>query len=472
MMTDKNREEHDKFIEKLHLEDKTVWAKMIFDDKADNEPSVGNIVLFSLVNRAMIEVDEKFYKDVLNKSDEISYYTPYIYGFMAKVDANNKEVIKKIIKENRQQMQKGYLPCKLTTSNSGFDPSAKALRGISFFSASPFIYKGRTLVFLNGDNEDIPKELLDCRSKETMKRIRNQSQIEANRLNEYLPSRRSKGIIKIYNVGQAECSYFTSNSSKIMFDIGVDKKWLYEDGSGENVPSVIKKNYNDICKCSPKVIFLSHWDADHIIGVSLLRNGFPNLWVAPDILERAAIPRGAARLHNYLCYKKQLLTVLKKFNGKLFERYDFLSIYKGNPNRENANNNHGIIVVISENNYRNEKIIFPGDCEYEAWPENLDITQHSYKVLMVPHHGAQMPLGEPLITNRCAERKFAIFSYGEENQYQHPFGEHVWKLQKLYNYEVIRTAECQYIKFIINGNMEIIDSSSAFIGVVREEERE
>ena len=48
-MTDKNREEHDKFIEKLHLEDKTVWAKMIFDDKADNEPSVGNIVLFSLL---------------------------------------------------------------------------------------------------------------------------------------------------------------------------------------------------------------------------------------------------------------------------------------------------------------------------------------------------------------------------------------------------------------------------------------
>lgn len=147
MMTDKNREEHDKFIKKLHLEDQKVWAKMIFDDKVDNEPSVGDIILFSLVNRAMIEVDERFYKDVLNKADEISYYTPYIYGFMVKVDANNKEVIKKIIKENRQQMQKGYLPCKLTTSNSGFDSSAKTIRGISFFSASPFIYKRRTLVF-------------------------------------------------------------------------------------------------------------------------------------------------------------------------------------------------------------------------------------------------------------------------------------------------------------------------------------
>ena len=77
-----------------------------------------------------------------------------------------------------------------------------------------------------------------------------------------------------------------------MFDIGVDKKWLYEDGTSENAPSVIKKNYNDICKCSPKVMFLSHWDADHIIGVSLLRNGFPNLWVAPDILERETIPMG------------------------------------------------------------------------------------------------------------------------------------------------------------------------------------
>ena len=454
-MTDKNREEHNQFIKKLHLENQKVWAKMIFDDKVDNEPSVGDIILFSLVNKAMIEVDERFYKDVLNKSDEISYYTPYIYGFMVKVDANNKEIIKKIIKENRQQMQKGYLPCKLMPLNSGFDSSAKTLRGISFFSSSPFIYKGRTLVFLNGDNEDIPEELLDCQAKETMKRIRNQSQIEANRLNEYLPSRRSKGTIKIYNVGQAECSYFTSNSYKIMFDIGVDKKWLYEDGTSENAPSVIKKNYNDICKCSPKVMFLSHWDADHIIGVSLLRDGFPNLWVAPDILERETIPMGTARLHNYLCYKKQLLTVLRECNGRRFYCSDFLSIYKGNPNREDANNNHGIIVVIGGNDYMNERIIFPGDCEYEAWPENLDITRNPYEVLIVPHHGAAMALGNPSLGSLSCEKKFAIFSYGKGNQYGHPSGEHVLKLRNIYNYEVVGVAEYQYIQITINSDAHI-----------------
>lgn len=222
-------------------------------------------------------------------------------------------------------MKTQYWHCKLTAQDI---KSGDALRGMSFFSASPFIYKRRTLVFSNPDDQNIPKELLDCQIKENIKNIRDQSNIEAEKLNEYLPSAESKGILKVYNVGQAECSYFTSGLHKIMFDIGIDKEWLYANGAGENCSAAVKKNHADICKCNPKVMFLSHWDADHIIGVSLLHNGFPNLWVAPDILERKSIPIGIARLHNYLCYKKQLLTISNEYNGKLFFQSDFLSITK------------------------------------------------------------------------------------------------------------------------------------------------
>lgn len=99
---------------------------------------------------------------------------------------------------------------------------------------------------------------------------------------------------------------------------------------------------------------------------------------------------------------------------------------------------------------------------------------------MVPHHGANMLLGGPLPDNQSSKRKFAIFSYGKENQYGHPSEKHIATLQGSYNYEVVRTVEYQYIKII--RNMRIVDisyrqrydtdTSLSIFGVIQEEKEQ
>ncbi len=462
MMSNKEQEEHEAFIEKLNLEDQNVWARMILDDEEDNSNykiSNGDVILFSLINEAMIKMDKKFYKIILGDSkDVLFYYRPYVYGFIVKINEQNKKIIKKV----REKYSRGYFHCTL----KNIDNTGKhnyAVDGISFFSASPFKYENKTLQF----DEYIPQMNLNDLDKERLKeseikkiieKIKKQySNRDKKKLGDYLPTSPSKGTLKIYNVGQAACSYFTSNSYKIMFDIGVDKAWLYNNGHDckEETPDIIKRNYVSICRCSPKLVFLSHWDMDHILGGCLLHNRFPDLWVAPDILERTNIYAGNARLYAYLCYEQKLFIVNQEDDVRPFYSHKFLSIYKGTMKGENKNNNHGIIVMIGGNDYMHEKIIFPGDCEYIAWPENLDITRNSYEVLIVPHHGAAMALGNPLSSSLSCEKKFAIFSYGKGNQYGHPSGEHVLKLRNIYNYEVVGVAEYQYIQITINSDAHI-----------------
>lgn len=86
MMSNKEQEEHEAFIEKLNLEDQNVWARMILDDEEDNSNykiSNGDVILFSLINEAMIKMDKKFYKIILGDSkDVLFYYRPYVYGFI------------------------------------------------------------------------------------------------------------------------------------------------------------------------------------------------------------------------------------------------------------------------------------------------------------------------------------------------------------------------------------------------------
>lgn len=449
MIPSKEQEEHEAFIEKLNLDDQNVWARIILDDDdVDYKISNGDIILFSLINKEMIKMDKRFYETILEEQEVTFYYRPYVYGFMVKVNEYNKKIIEKI----KKKYSRAYFHCTLSNSDGRYC-CEHAIDGISFFSASPFRYKNKTLEF--DENEDILEMYLDSWNKEKIKEIQKRyGNLDKNRLDDYLPSHKYNGKIKIYNVGQAACSYFISNSYRIMFDIGIDKEWLYDNSQNckEETPAIIKKNYMSICRCSPKLVFLSHWDMDHILGVCLLRNRFPDLWVAPDVSERTNIYAGNTRLYAYLCYKHKLLIVTKEDNGKLFYSNNLLSIYKGTMKGKNKNNNHGIIVVIGGNDYMNERIIFPGDCEYAAWPEILDITQNSYEVLIVPHHGAKMTLGNHSLDNQSSEKKFAIFSYGEDNQYGHPNDGHVFKLNNIYNYEIVRVAEYQYIQIIINSD--------------------
>ena len=62
-------------------------------------------------------------------------------------------------------------------------------------------------------------------------------------------------------------------------------------------------------KINPNVVFLSHWDDDHILGCVYSKRGlFDCKWVAPEIQKNAI---GARRLAVYLSVKGKL-TLIKR----------------------------------------------------------------------------------------------------------------------------------------------------------------
>lgn len=452
MDPDEKTKLHEQFINQLDLQNPEVWAKMILDDgEREDDISEGDIILFSLVNRKMMEVDEEFYKTVEKKLPYKKYYVPYVYGFMVKVDKDNKKAIRELSKFSDK-----YLHCELVLNDStatNLIPSEEySLCGFTFFSASPFIYKNRTLKVLTEDeNFDANINNYRYKNKSDLKNVVKRCALSARAIQEYIPSSELKGNIKVYNVGQAACSYLVSHSHRIMLDIGVDKRFLYQQAANEKAPEVIRNNYQSIQKCQPEVVILSHWDTDHILGVCLLNKKISALWIAPDISERTGnIPVGTIRLYYYLCNKNKLLSVLGRDKGQCFYSNNCLAIYKGPSKGRNKNNNHGLIVVFGSSTCNAEKIIFPGDCEYSAWPDKLKINQNFYSVLIVPHHGAKMVLEDSTMGQQDFRKRTAIFSYGLGNQYGHPSGEHVLKLKNRYGYDVFGTAEYNYIEILIN----------------------
>ena len=457
MDPDKKTRLHEKFIEQLDLQNSEVWAKIILDDdESAHDISEGDVILFSLINRKMLEVDKEFYKAVVEGQPYEKYYVPYVYGFMVKVNKRNQKDIRKLSKFSDK-----YIKCKLVDNKYSYENSLanddQSLRGFTFFAASPFIYDSKKLLISSTDDYEFFDEINDWESKDKERYVdilRIMTILNINKLNQYIPSSNLRGSIKVYNVGQAACNYLVSHSHKIMLDIGVDKNFLYKQAANEKAPEAVKNNYQSIQRCQPEVVILSHWDADHILGVCLFDREPPKLWIAPDIFERKNISVGTARLYYYLCYQHRLLSVSKEHNGQCFYNSDYLSMYKGK-SKGNKNNNHGIIVVFGNNIYNAEKVIFPGDCEYTAWPDEIKIDQNFYSVLIVPHHGAKMALKDSTMGQQDFRKRTAIFSYGVGNQYGHPSGEHVLKLKNRYGYEVLGTAEYNYIEILLNPQDDI-----------------
>lgn len=442
-----------KFLERLDRKNPHVIARIILDEE-EPEFKEGNIILLSLVNQEMLETDIEFHEE-MKKGNKDYYYIPYVYGFMVEVSGENKRTL-----EYLREFSNSYISCKLVDTDSVSDnlksTTVHWLDGFTFFSASPFIYTRQTLL-ISEINEN--PELMNGLNSEAERFIEELRNIplygDTSRLGEYMPSSNAAGKIKVFNVGQASCSYLKSKTHRIMLDIGVDKTWLYKQAAKKDAPVVISQNYNHIHQCKPKAVILSHWDTDHILGVCLLDKEFPELWVAPDIFERGEnIPLGTARLFCYLHHTKRLLSVPKCYNNNVFfdDPTSSLSIYKGNAEKRNIRNNHGLIVLVGN---KDEKIIFPGDCEYEAWPRSLDIAENIYPVLIAPHHGAKMPLKDSVAALQLDKRKTAIFSYGENNQYGHPSGEHVLRLANRYGYDVLGTAEHRCIEIVFNLHADI-----------------
>lgn len=416
----------------------------------------GDMIWFSIINLPMAKIDNEFYE---GRNQE--FYIPYLYAMFLVVDDTVIDFIHQNEKTILASIKKG-IPCRLSKLNEGENIN-NGIDATVIFAASPFKGNAVTLYFNISPTNSSEREELK-RLKEESKKLHDLVDDEWNVIKEYiyhespevyhtiqncsanrfLPDSETFGYIKIYNVGQGFCGYIRGRKKKRMLvDIGMDQRYFrkYSLNKAQSLPlsdkRIITRNYRYINQTKPHIVFLTHWDIDHLFGISLVDGTkFPDIWIAPSVVETKRHQWFLCRLLAYLHRNRYTLIMIgENFNGDEVWDNGFLTIYKGKTGmkgRKSDNrkyNDQGLILTIKND------IIFPGDCAYVAWPQKLKIPKHEYSVLMAAHHGGEA--GIPQNLSECnnfsttKHNKIAVFSYGIHNKHKHPYSEHVQYLERL-----------------------------------------
>lgn len=255
--------------------------------------------------------------------------------------------------------------------------------------------------------------------------------------------------VRIYNVGQGNCTYIRNRTyleakNRIAFDVGLA---IFRISNTVKVDKRIRNIFENI---KPRMVILSHWDNDHILGAYLMKpEHYGDMWLAPDYEERANNGVSLRRLAKYLYLNNKLYLVGRGFNGESVydsPRNNF-HLYKGKAKagRCGKNNNHGLIIAVE--NKQGTVTIMPGDCEYSMWSDDIWKYLHCNHNLVVPHHCGAMPM--QILEENSLNQSTAVISVGK-NTYEHPNVEHKHNLQQL-GYDVIETRNKKWIDIVPEG---------------------
>lgn len=195
------------------------------------------------------------------------------------------------------------------------------------------------------------------------------------------------------------------------------------------------KDFADTIEC----VLLSHHDRDHIAGWEQIASDYQRnigaIWCIPDadpepgnridltmsLAEKGTIPRPRPAMVDSLAAVKTIWKdKLSPLQLDIFYP-DMTGAYKavaaGKPNRAS---------VVAALGYGNDAILFPGDCEIEAWRRLRDESPHlplKVDVVAVPHHGG-LPGGTPAelawLYKDAVQSRVAVVSAGSSNDEGHP----------------------------------------------------
>ncbi|WP_415329486.1 hypothetical protein [Clostridium perfringens] len=407
-------------------------------------------IQITLINEDMINYDSEFFMG--DNMEE--YYRPYFYEFYVN-DINERTL--KFLYKNKGKWLKGNIEQYHFYKNR--NDAFYVVKGKVFFSASPFQTKSTYLII---KDKGMPEELYNryISTYDVSSAIVLPGEDRFDKMCKYLSDNVNSNNfnIKIYNVGQGNCVYIYSKKNKrILFDIGFNKNPNSSDWYDKN----IKRSKKAIMRMKPHLNILSHWDMDHIIGVTFAsKEMFNHPWIAPNILELRSVSASAARLAKYLCWKKQLYLIGEKYLGNSVFISKGFNIWRGK-GRDNSGlpnyglnkaNNFGLIIELTGIN----SMILPGDCEYKMFPDFLLNNIDRYNYLMVPHHCSKMELVDMNFFSNS--KRSAIISAGH-NTYspRHPYLYHKVHLI-CSNYDVFETKNNFYIHIkSINGNVQIYE---------------
>lgn len=250
--------------------------------------------------------------------------------------------------------------------------------------------------------------------------------------------------VTIFNVGQGNwIDVNFSDICNLVFDIGYGK---------HSNKAILKMVLQDAANRinSNSIIVLSHWDLDHIRGISYLNNSqFHIKWIVPELPPVVSFAALRLLLRLRANKKVKLSYVGNKLNNSEIYSGKHIRIGKGEGldrgkvtvrnkikyrTSYNTNNNIGLILIVQN---ANNTVLLPGDCEYIQFPNSF---YQGYNHIVLSHHGAATKikclktLGITLNTGPNSGK--AVASVGNTTNY--PSRSHKKLIKKL-NFKLTRT---------------------------------
>ncbi len=456
-----------------------VYGKVIIQNiemrEADNDHS--NIkckINISFVNKAMVECDVNMVENIGNE-----LYRPYFYEFYAEsipkvflgkiapfgdyegfrlytrlLDKcyGDRRLIEQLQQYHHDKDLFCYWPFEYYASfmddlcewrefsswkkfkiyDSDFESKQDLIQGNLIFSASPVLIRKVALEIVEDFNLEVKAEIesklfqaYDTRSKIIHKRDLGKIESKINSiLGNSLPQTAS-----VFNVGQGHCTAikYGDPEETVYFDLGMSK--------GESDTN-FQKAIAEIKKIEPKMVILSHWDLDHILGVAYANDAaFKCLWLTPNYYNcYKETSLSAKRLCAYLVHRGadiymvdadvvQSYVYHHQNNGWIIDKGELRSssIQTKTKHRHITPANNGGLILRVMNK---KSMLLPGDCDYVRMPNK--IFKGNYDYLVVPHHGG--PLSDVKLTSVINRNAKAVLSVGKG--YKHPDIAHMKQLDQ------------------------------------------
>lgn len=371
------------------------FQKMQYSQTVTSEESLH----ISLINKRMIEME-------WNCALSENYFPLYFYEFIGeRIIHINQEFKGRLLEADN-------ILCSVEEYRNQDPTSILAIvEGYVLFSSSPIIEKkGKTLVITTADKNDV--SLVNRLNKKILAKAYSKSisnnKIIASKLNSiYGGIAPSKLEVRIYNVGQGNCCYADIDGKKLFFDIGVT--YFADD---LNLP-LVKAATDEIKTLRVDEVILSHWDMDHILGVSYNQDCLYNkTWIVPDIktIYGKKPNLSITRLFNFLVIvgNSQVYLVNTSDTNKELYKNSYLSIFLGTPKSHhgiNKANNGGLILKLK----RRRSILLPGDCDNQIIPKEAILDE--YENVLISHHGSEM--SDPTVIGKNKRINTAFISRGK-----------------------------------------------------------
>lgn len=351
------------------------------------------VAKLNVLTRSMLEYDHSYFsEDSVAKPED---YRPYFYSYIIQANSSSAE---KAYERLRKMGDRWFLASfsKKFVDEQKRQGKWREYQGEIESSASPVIYRKRH-IYISDINLD-PAIVNEINHTYKIKGPTPDRDIEA-KLTALL-----KGVqftsSRVYAVGNGNLINITDDKKgkgfNLIYDVGYhsrqcpyDKRFTY---------GAAVRSFRHIV---PNVVFLSHWDDDHIMGCVYGRSElFDCPWVAPEIVKKSAI--SAKRLAAYLSTKNKLIVVKREDTARRFAKVvttnSTVSFYLGeNKSKQSiTKENCGgmVIEIVTRTDEQTVESLFCGDVPYEAVKTVIwGIRSKGYDNLVVPHHGSAMECG-------------------------------------------------------------------------------